>query len=114
MVRVVKFVVVGFVGIGVVEFVFRGIDVVFYVWYLLFVFWVVVLFICFVLVVVDVYMMVFVKGFDGEMMFFEFEEKMVSFSWGSGEEVIGVSSKIIFDNGNDGGSEGFFDDDRIN
>ena len=114
MVRVAKIVTVGLAGIGVVELAFRGTDAALYAWYLLFVLWVVALFIRFALAVVDAYMTVFAKGPDGEMTFPEFEEKMAPFSRGSGEEATGASSKTTSDNGNDGGSEGFPDDDRIN
>ena len=114
MVRVAKLVAVGLAGIGVVELAFRGTDAALYAWYLLFVLWVVALFIRFALAVVDAYMTVFAKGPDGEMTFPEFEEKMASFSRGTGEAANGASSKATSGNGNDGGTEGFSDDDRIN
>ena len=114
MVRLAKIVAVGLAATGVVEIAFRGTDSAPYAWYLLFVLWVVALFIRFALAVVDAYKTVFAKGPDGEMTFPEFEEKMASFSRGSGEEATGASSKATSDNGNDGGTEGFFDDDRIN
>ncbi|MCK7553219.1 hypothetical protein [Marinobacter goseongensis] len=114
MVRVAKIVAVGLAGIGVVELAFRGTEAALYAWYLLFVLWVVVLFIRFALAVVGAYKTFFAKGPDGEMTFPEFEEKMASFSRGSGEEATCASSKATSGNGNDGGTEGFPDDDRIN
>ena len=114
MVRVAKIAAVGLAGIGVVELAFRGTDAALYAWYLLFVLWVVALFTRFALAVVDAYKTVFAKGPDGEMTFPEFEEKMASFSRGNGEEATGASSKATAGNGNDGGTEGFPDDDRIN
>ena len=112
--RVIKIVAVGLAGIGVVELAFRGTDAALYAWYLLFVLWVVALFIRFALAVVDAYKTVFAKGPDGEMTFPEFEQKMASFSRGSDEEATSASKKATSGNGSDGGTEGFFDDDRIN
>ena len=114
MVRVTKIVAVVLAAIGVVEIAFRGTDSALYAWYLLFVLWVVVLFIRFALAAVDAYKTVFAKGPDGEMTFPEFEQKMASFSRGSDEEATGASKKATSGNGSDGGTEGFFDDDRIN
>jgi len=114
MVRVTKIVAVGLAGIGVVELAFRGTDAALYAWYLLFVLSVVALFIHFALAVFDAYKTVFAKGPDGEMTFPEFEQKMASFSRGSDEEATGASNKATSGNGSDGGTEGFFDDDRIN
>ena len=114
MVRVTKIVAVVLAAIGVVEIAFRGTDSALYAWYLLFVLWVVALFIRFALAVVDAYKTVFAKGPDGEMTFPEFEQKMASFSRGSDEEATGASNKATSGNGSDGGTEGFFDDDRIN
>lgn len=114
MVRLAKIVAVGLAAIGVVEIAFRGADAALYAWYLLFVLWVVALFTRFALAAVDAYKTAFAKGPDGEMTFPEFEEKMASFSRGSGEEATGASSKATSGNGSDGGTEGFFDDDRIN
>ena len=114
MVRATKIVAVGLAGIGVVELTFRGADAALYAWYLLFVLWVVALFISFALAAVDAYKTVFAKGPDGEMTFPEFEQKMASFSRGSDEEATGASKKATSGNGSDGGTEGFFDDDRIN
>ena len=114
MLRVTKIVAVVLAGIGVVEIAFRGTDSALYAWYLLFVLWVGALFIRFALAVVDAYKTVFAKGPGGEMTFPEFEEKMASFSRGSVEEASGTSSKANSENGNDGSTEGFPDDDRIN
>lgn len=114
MVRVTKIVAVVLAGIGVVELAFRGADAALYAWHLLFVLWMVALFTRFALAAVDAYKTVFAKGPDGEMTFPEFEQKMASFSRGTGEETVGASSKTTSDNGNDGGSEDFPDDDRIN
>ena len=114
MVRVAKIAAVGLTGIGVVELAFRGTEAALYAWYLLFVLWVVVLFIRFALAIVGAYKTFFAKGPDGEMTFPEFEQKMASFSRGSDEEATGASSKATSDNGNDGGTEGFPDDDRVN
>lgn len=114
MVRVAKIAAVGLAGIGVVEFAFRGTDAALYAWYLLFALWVVALVIRFALAVVDAYTTFFAKGPDGEMTFPEFEEKMASFSRGTGEAAAGASSKATSGNGNDGGTEGFPNDDRIN
>ena len=114
MVRVAKIAAVGLTGIGVVELAFRGTEAALYAWYLLFVLWVVALFISFALAAVDAYKTVFAKGPDGEMTFPEFEQKMASFSRGSDEEATGASKKATSGNGSNGGTEGFFDDDRIN
>jgi hypothetical protein len=114
MVRVTKIIAVGLAGIGVVELAFRGTDAALYTWYLLFVLWVAALFIRFALAAVDAYKRVFAKGPDGEMTFAEFEKKMASFSRGSDEKTSDASSKATSCAGNDGGTEGFFDDDRIN
>ncbi len=114
MVRVTKIITVGLAGIGVVELAFRGTDAALYAWYLLFVLWVVALFIRFALAAVDAYKTVFAKGPDGQMTFPEFGKKMASFSRGTGEAATGASSKATSGNGNDGGTEGFSDDDRIN
>ncbi|HAG93856.1 MAG: hypothetical protein CMK83_24880 [Pseudomonadales bacterium] len=114
MVRVTKIVAVGLAGIGVVELALRGTDAALYAWYLLFVLWVVLLLIRFAMAAVDAYKTVFTKGPDGEMTFPEFEQKMASFSRGSDEEATGASNKATSGNGSDGGTEGFFDDDRIN
>ena len=114
MVRVIKIVAVGLAGIGVVELALRGTDAALYAWYLLFLLWVVVLLIRFAMAAVDAYKTVFDKGPDGEMTFPEFEQKMASFSRGSDEEATGASKKATSGNGSDGGTEGFFDDDRIN
>ena len=114
MVRVIKIVAVGLAGIGVVELALRGTDAALYAWYLLFVLWVVLLLIRFAMAAVDAYKTVFTKGPDGEMTFPEFEQKMASFSRGSDEEATGASNKATSGNGSDGGTEGFFDDDRIN
>ena len=114
MVRVAKTVAVGLAGIGVVELALRGTDAALYAWYLLFVLWVVLLLIRFAMAAVDAYKTVFTKGPDGEMTFPEFEQKMASFSRGSDEEATGASNKATSGNGSDGGTEGFFDDDRIN
>ena len=114
MVRVAKTVAVGLAGIGVVELAFRGTDAALYAWYLLFALWMVALFTRFTLAAVDAYKTVFAKGPDGEMTFPEFEEKMASFRRGSGEEATGASNKATSGNGSNGGTEGFFDDDRIN
>ena len=114
MVRVIKIVAVGLAGIGVVELALRGTDAALYAWYLLFLLWVVVLLIRFAMAAVDAYKTVFTKGPDGEMTFPEFEQKMASFSRGSDEEATGASNKATSGNGSDGGTEGFFDDDRIN
>lgn len=114
MLRVAKIAAAGLAGIGVVEIAFKGTDAALYAWYLLFVLWVVVLFIRFAMAAVDAYKTVFAKGPDGEMTFPEFEQKMASFSRGSDEEATGASSKATSGNGSDGGTEGFFDDDRIN
>ena len=114
MVRVIKIVAVGLAGIGVVELALRGTDAALYAWYLLFLLWVVVLLIRFAMAAVDAYKTVFDKGPDGEMTFPEFEQKMASFSRGSDEEATGASNKATSGNGSDGGTEGFFDDDRIN
>lgn len=112
--RVAKLVAVGLAGIGVVEIAFRGADAALYAWYLLFALWMVALFTRFTLAAVDAYKTVFAKGPDGEMTFPKFEEKMASFSRGTGEAATGASSKATSGNGSDGGTEGFFDDDRIN
>ena len=109
-----KTVAVGLAGIGVVELALRGTDAALYAWYLLFVLWVVLLLIRFAMAAVDAYKTVFTKGPDGEMTFPEFEQKMASFSRGSDEEATGASNKATSGNGSDGGTEGFFDDDRIN
>ena len=114
MVRVAKIVAVGLAGIGVVEITFRGADAELYAWYLLFALWIVALFTRFALAAVDAYKTVFAKGPDGEMTFPEFEQKMASFSRGSDEEATGASKKATSGNGSNGGTEGFFDDDRIN
>ena len=114
MVRVAKIAAVGLTGIGVVELAFRGTEAALYAWYLLFVLWVVLLLIRFAMAAVDAYKTVFTKGPDGEMTFPEFEQKMASFSRGSDEEATGASNKATSGNGSDGGTEGFFDDDRIN
>ena len=114
MVRVAKTVAVGLAGIGVVELAFRGTDAALYAWYLLFALWMVALFTRFTLAAVDAYKTVFAKGPDGEMTFPEFEEKMASFSRGTGEAATGASNKATSGNGSNGGTEGFFDDDRIN
>ena len=114
MVRVIKIVAVGLAGIGVVELALRGTDAALYAWYLLFLLWVVVLLIRFAMAAVDAYKTVFAKGPDGEMTFPEFEQKMASFSRGSDEEATGASKKATSGNGSNGGTEGFFDDDRIN
>ena len=114
MVRVTKIVAVGLAGIGVVELALRGTDAALYAWYLLFVLWVVLLLIRFAMAAVDAYKTVFTKGPDGEMTFPEFEQKMASFSRGSDEEATGASNKATSGNGSDGGTEGFFNDDRIN
>ncbi|WP_449288422.1 hypothetical protein [Marinobacter salarius] len=114
MVRVAKIVTVGLAGIGVVEIAFRGADAALYAWYLLFALWMVALFTRFALAAIDAYKTIFAKGPDGEMTFPEFEEKMASFSRGNGEEATGASSKATSGNRNDGGTEGFPDDDRIN
>jgi len=114
MVRVAKTVAVGLAGIGVVELAFRGTDAALYAWYLLFALWMVALFIRFALAVVDAYKTVFAKEPDGEMTFPEFEQKIASFSRGSDEEATGASNKATSGNGSDGGTEGLFDDDRIN
>jgi len=114
MVRVAKSVAVGLAGIGVVELAFRGTDAALYAWYLLFALWMVALFTRFTLAAVDAYKTVSAKGPDGEMTFPEFEQKMASFSRGSDEEATGASNKATSGNGSNGGTEGFFDDDRIN
>ena len=114
MVRVAKTVAVGLAGIGVVELAFRGTDAALYAWYLLFALWMVALFTRFTLAAVDAYKTVFAKGPDGEMTFPEFEQKMASFSRGSDEEATGAGNKAPSGNGSNGGTEGFFDDDRIN
>jgi len=114
MVRVAKTVAVGLAGIGVVELAFRGTDAALYAWYLLFALWMVALFTRFTLAAVDAYKTVFAKGPDGEMTFPEFEQKMASFSRGSDEEATGAGNKATSGNGSNGGTEGFFDDDRIN
>ncbi|MDK9688451.1 hypothetical protein [Halomonas sp. LC1] len=114
MVRVTKIVAVGLAGIGVVELALRGTDAALYAWYLLFVLWVVLLLIRFAMAAVDAYKTVFAKGPDGQMTFPEFEKKMASFSRGSDEEATVASNKATSGNGSDGGTEGFFDDDRIN
>ncbi|WP_335924220.1 hypothetical protein [Shewanella indica] len=114
MVRVTKIVAVGLAGIGIVELAFRGTNAALYAWYLLFVLWVVVLLIRFAMAAVDAYKTVFAKGPDGEMTFPEFEKKMASFSRGSSRGENGPSSTTTSGNGNDGGTEGFSDDDRIN
>ena len=114
MVRVAKIAAVGLTGIGVVELAFRGTEAALYAWYLLFVLWVVVLFIRFALAIVGAYKTFFAKGPDGEMTFPEFEEKMASFSRGTGEAATGAGNKATSGNGSNGGTEGFFDDDRIN
>ena len=114
MVRVIKIVAVGLAGIGVVELALRGTDAALYAWYLLFLLWVVVLLIRFAMAAVDAYKTVFDKGPDGEMTFPEFEKKMASFSRGSDEETTGASNKATSGTGSNGGTEGFFDDDRIN
>ena len=114
MVRVIKIVAVGLAGIGVVELALRGTDAALYAWYLLFLLWVVVLLIRFAMAAVDAYKTVFDKGPDGEMTFPEFEQKMASFSRGRDEETTGASNKATSGNGSNGGTEGFFDDDRIN
>ena len=114
MVRVAKIVAVGLAGIGVVEIVFRGADAALYAWYLLFALWMVALLTRFALAAVDAYKTVFAKGPDGEMTFPEFEEKMASFSRGTGEAATGASNKATSGTGSNGGTEGFFDDDRIN
>jgi len=114
MVRVTKIVAVGLAGIGVVELALRGTDAALYAWYLMFVLWVVLLLIRFAMAADDAYRTVFAEGPDGEMTFPEFEKKMASFSHGSGEKVSGASSKATSRAGSDGGTEDFFDDDRIN
>lgn len=114
MVRVAKIVTVGLAGIGVVEIAFRGADAALYAWYLLFALWMVALFARFALAVVDAFKTVFAKGPGGERTFQEFEQKMASFSRGSDEEATVASNKATSGNGSDGGTEGFFDDDRIN
>src|SRR5690554_7732779 len=103
MVRVARIAAVGLAGIGVVELAFRGTDAALYAWYLWFVLWMVALLIRSALAVFDAYKTVFAKGPDGEMTFPEFEEKMVSFRRGTGEETVGASSKTTSGNGNDGG-----------
>ena len=114
MVRVAKIVTVGLAGIGVVELALRGTDASLYAWYLLLVLWVILLLIRFAMAAVDAYKTVFDKGPDGEMTFPEFEEKMASFSRGTGEAATGASNKATSGNGSNGGTEGFIDDDRIN
>ena len=114
MVRVIKIVAVGLAGIGVVELALRGTDAALYAWYLLFALWMVALLTRFALAAVDAYKTVFAKGPDGEMTFPEFEKKMASFSRGTGEAATGASNKATSGNGSNGGTEGFFDDDRIN
>lgn len=114
MMRMAKTVAVGLAGIGVVEIAFRGADAALYAWYLLFALWMVALFTRFALAAVDAYKTVFAKGADGEMTFPEFEQKMASFSRGRDEEATGPSSKATSGTGSDSGTEGFFDDDRVN
>ncbi|TPW22283.1 hypothetical protein FH712_17715 [Marinobacter nauticus] len=114
MLRVAKIAAVGLAGIGVVEIAFKGADAALYAWYLLFALWMVALFTRFALAAVDAYKTVFAKGHDWEMTFPEFEQKMASFSRGSDEETTGASNKATSGTGSNGGTEGFFDDDRIN
>ncbi|SFE97402.1 hypothetical protein SAMN04487869_1315 [Marinobacter sp. DSM 26671] len=114
MVKKAKIVAVGLVATGIAEIAFRGADAALYAWYLVFALWMVALFARFALAAVDAYKTVFAKGPDGEMTFPEFEQKMASFSRGSDEEATGASNKATSGNGSDGGTEGFFDDDRIN
>ena len=114
MVKKAKIVAVGLVATGIAEIAFRGADAALYAWYLVFALWMVALFARFALAAVDAYKTVFAKGPDGEMTFPEFEQKMASFSRGTGEAATSASSKATSGNGNDGGTEGFPDDDRIN
>ncbi|KYZ86145.1 hypothetical protein A3Q32_18205 [Alcanivorax sp. KX64203] len=109
--KTVRSVMVGLVAIGVAEIVFKGADAAFYAWYLLFALWMIRLFTGFALAAVDTYKAAFAKGPDGKTAFPEFEQKMASFSRGSGREERGAKSKTTSGTGS---PEDMFSDYGVN